>query len=311
MIGLLKRAVKRALAGSPSHAAYKFVMKDWAPLFDLEASAEVLETKRFSQNLKPVELQGPSQRKIMVIAPHPDDEVFGAGGTLLKALARGAEVHIVYVTDGENDERREAIRDDAVSSCKALGVSYTFLGCETLNIPLSDGEVNQKLSWLLHEIRPEAMFIPFLLDDHDDHRRASELFMTVARESDLGRMEIWAYQVYSTVLPNVVVNITEQADRKRELIGLWRHVSGNRDWAHYVMGTNAANCRYISSKEPLYAETFFVVPVEDYLELCGRYFSRGPARVYYSNAYRAASVGQGPVAAGRPAADSIAAADGR
>ena len=48
MIGLLKRAVKRAVAGSPSHAAFKFVMKDWAPLFDLEASAEVLETKQFS-----------------------------------------------------------------------------------------------------------------------------------------------------------------------------------------------------------------------------------------------------------------------
>ena len=272
MIGLLKRAV----AGSPSHAAFKFVMKDWAPLFDLEASAEVLETKRFSRNLRPVELERPSQSRIMVIAPHPDDEVFGAGGTLLKAVANGAQVHIVYVTDGENDARGKAIRSDAVRSCEALGASYTFLGRETLNISLANAEVDQKLSRLFHDMRPEAVFIPFLLDDHDDHRRANEFFATVAGDWDLGRVEIWAYQVYSTVLPNVVVNMTKEADRKRELIRLWQNVSGNRDWAHYVLGTNAANCRYVSSKEPQYAETFFVVPAEEYLELCARYFSHAP-----------------------------------
>ena len=145
-------------------------MKDWLPLFDLEATSQVLETKRFTQNLKPLELDGPAQSKIVVIAPHPDDDVFGPGGTLLKAIKKGAEVHVVYVTDGENDARREAIRDDARRSCKALGATYTFLGCETMNIPLADEQVNRSLSSLLQDIRPEAIFTAFLLDDHDDHR---------------------------------------------------------------------------------------------------------------------------------------------
>lgn len=289
MIGILKRGVRRLFAGTPSRAAYKFVMKDWRPVLDVEASSQVLETKRFSQNLKPMVLECPAQRKIMVIAPHPDDDVFGPGGTLLKAIQKGAEVHVVYVTDGKNDARREAIRDDARRSCEALGATYTFLGCETMNIPLADGQVNRSLASLLQNIRPEAIFTAFLLDDHDDHRRVNELLLTVARDLDLGKAEIWAYQVYSSVLPNVVVNITEQADRKRHLISLWHNVSGNRDWAHYVLGMNAANCRYVPSREPEYVEAFFVVPIDEYLDLCEGYFSHGAEQIYFSSRYREGS----------------------
>ena len=285
----LGRALRRILRTSPTKANYKFVMKDWLPLFDLEATSQVLETKRFTQNLKPLELECPAQRKIVVIAPHPDDDVFGPGGTLLKAIQKGAEVHVVYVTDGENDARREAIRDDARRSCEALGATYTFLGCETMNIPLADEQVNRSLSSLLQDIRPEAIFTAFLLDDHDDHRRANELLLTVARDLDLGKAEIWAYQVYSSVLPNVVVNITDQADRKRHLISLWHNVSGSRDWAHYVLGMNAANCRYVSSRRPEYVEAFFVVPLDEYLDLCEGYFSHGAERVYFTSRYREGS----------------------
>ena len=288
-MGLFRRSVLWVLAGTPSQAAYKFVMKDWKPVLDIEASSQVLETKRFLRNLKPMVLDCPRQRRILVIAPHPDDDVFGPGGTLLKAIQKGAEVHVVYVTDGENDARREAIRDDARRSCDALGATYTFLGCETMNIPLADEQVNRSLSSLLQNIRPQAIFTAFLLDDHDDHRRANELLLTVARDLDLGKAEIWAYQVYSSVLPNVVVNITDQADRKRHLISLWHNVSGNRDWAHYVLGMNAANCRYVSSRRPEYVEAFFVVPLDEYLDLCEGYFSHGAERVYFTSRYREGS----------------------
>ena len=38
---------------------------------------------------------------VLVIAPHPDDEVLGAGGCMLAAKAAGAAVHVLYLTDGE------------------------------------------------------------------------------------------------------------------------------------------------------------------------------------------------------------------
>ena len=290
MIGLFRRAVRRLLAGAPSRAAYKFAIKDWLPLFDLEAAAQVLETKRFTQNLKPLELECPAQRRILVIAPHPDDDVFGAGGTMIEAISKGAKVHVLYITDGENDpERARLIKEDAVRSCDAIGASPIFLGCQTGSIPLSDQGLNHKLTSLFAELDPQAIFIPFLLDDHDDHRRVNELFLSVARTLRLEKVEIWAYQVYSTVLPNVIVNITDHVERKREVIEMWHNVSGNRNWAHYVLGMNAANCRYLQSKEPEYVEAFFVVPIDEYLDLCEGYFSHGADRIYFTSRYREGS----------------------
>jgi len=75
-------------------------------------------------------------------------------------------------------------------------------------------------------------------------------------------------------------------EKKRELIRMWKTVSGDRDWAHYILGINASNCRYIGSKKPVYAETFFVVPFEEYMELCALYFSGGAQNVYYRKSYR-------------------------
>lgn len=66
---------------------------------------------------------------------------------------------------------------------------------------------------------------------------------------------------------------------------MWQSVSGERRWSHYALGRNAANCRYVPSKKPAYAETFFVVPVREYMELCARYFGNRPRILYYGSHY--------------------------
>lgn len=43
--------------------------------------------------------------KIVVFAPHPDDEIFGCGGSILKWMDEGNDVHIVYVTDNRGRVR--------------------------------------------------------------------------------------------------------------------------------------------------------------------------------------------------------------
>ena len=253
----------------------------------MRAASEVLETKRFSRSVSPVEMECPTERRIMVIAPHPDDDTFGAGGTIVQAVAAGAEVKTLYVTNGSNDpERSRLITQDARAVCEAIGVGPVFLGCRTRDIPLTDGRTNDRIRSLIEEFEPGVIFLPFLLDDHDDHRRVNQLLLDVTRGLDLDHTDVWAYQVYSTVIPNVVVNITEHAKRKRELIGMWEHVSGERDWAHYVLGMNAANCRYLPSKHPVYAEAFFVLPMKEYLDLCSVYFSHPASEIYHSPSYR-------------------------
>lgn len=332
MLARIKRAVKRLLIRNPRRANYKFVLRDWTSLSDLPAAARVLETKRFTRNLDPVVMDRPDAARLLVVAPHPDDDTFGAGGTLLLAADAGAEVRVIYVTDGHDDpDVRDRVRDEARRVCKALGAQPVFLGHAPRHIPLGGdaGDVAARLRREMEDFAPDAVLVPFLLDDHDDHRRVNEALLRAFDgdgkadaertdddranhdRTDNGRAdedrtdddragadgpkrpaaeapdaEVWGYQVYSTVLPNVVVDVTEAWDRKEALMRTWQSVQGDRDWLHYVRGMNAANCRYLPTAEPAYAETFFVVPLAEYLDLCRTYFDGGRERVYYDRSYR-------------------------
>lgn len=284
----------RALRGLRGAAAYRFVLRDWAPLFDHAASAQVLETKRFTQNLVPQVSPGPAGRRILSFAPHPDDDAFGAGGTLLRAARRGVEVRSLCCTDASPEPATaRTIEEETRAVAKAMGAEVEFLRYPLRRIPRREPRLEAALRRAFEGFRPEALFLPFLLDDHDDHRRVNQLLLDASTRVDLGAPEVWAYQVYSTVLPNVAVDITEHAEAKRDLIRTWQHLPGERDWAHYVLGRNAADCRYVPSprKEPRYAEVFFVVPLHEYLDLCRRYFARPAGEVYYTPDYRAEEAG--------------------
>lgn len=287
MLSRIKNKFKRLITFDPGRSNFKFVTKDWLQLLDLKACAQVLETKRFTQNIRPIKLELDEKKRVLVIAPHPDDDTFGSGGSLSKLVSRGSEVQVLYVTDGTSElDKISSIRADAIQVCDKLGVKPIFMGCFPKQIPLDDHALSNQFISIFSDVDPDIIFITFLLDDHDDHRRVNELLLKLSSELELDDKEIWAYQVYSTVITNVVVDITSEVEMKREMIRMWKNVSGNRDWAHFVLGMNASNCRYISSREPKYGETFFVVPMTEYLDICRIYFSRNPENIYYSDQYR-------------------------
>ena len=72
-------------------------------------------------------------KKVLVIAPHPDDEVLGCGGSIARHVAQDDEVHVVVVTRGAQDlyspEAVEIGREELRKSQKLLNVSSThFFG---------------------------------------------------------------------------------------------------------------------------------------------------------------------------------------
>jgi len=287
MIGTIKASLKKLILGVPSKKKYKFIIKDWIQLTDIDACRKVLSTTRFFRNIQPLELDVPDARSILVIAPHPDDDILGPGGTLLKAIQNGAKVNVVYVADGTRDsEQAKRIRAETLNVCEAAGTKPFFLGCRNGEIPLGGSSAAQKLYDLITEEQPEVLFITFLLDDHDDHRRVNHLLLSLFQDKPIPDVEIWSYQIYSSILPNVVVDITDVALKKSELISMWSSVSGNRDWAHYMLGINATNCRYISTPGKVYVEGFFTVPIKEYLSLCSHYFSEDVSDIYYGELYR-------------------------
>lgn len=277
---ILGRDDKKATRGNQ-----RFVLRQFAPVFDLSMSAEVISAMRFSRLVKPVVADDAGAGRILVIAPHPDDDLFGAGGTLMKSVARGAEVRVVYIaTEFPDKDRSKRIRAEASAVCKAMGTSPVFMGYPKGGIP-ADNAARQRLLDEVLGFAPDTLMISFLLDDHDDHRRVNQLlFPELSRR--MPALEVWAYQVYSTVLPNMIVDVSSVMEEKKRLIRSMPSVFGKRDWAHYVSGMNAICCRFMPAAGECYGEPFLVMPAQEYAGLCETYFGNAPAKVYDNQAYK-------------------------
>lgn len=112
---------------------------------------------------------------VLVVAPHPDDETLGAGGTLLRHRREGDAVHWAIATDmGEGfPEARRAARDREI---EAVAAHYGFAGVHRLGFPAASldgvprGELIGALGDVVRRVEPEVIYLPFPGDAHTDHR---------------------------------------------------------------------------------------------------------------------------------------------
>ena len=115
--------------------------------------------------------------KTLVIAPHPDDELLGCGGTLLRHKAEGAYLGWLIVTEiseemGWSLSQVQQREEEIAKVASGLGIDRLYkLGLHTTmldTIPM--GKVIQKFSEVFQDFEPEEVFIPNRGDVHSDHR---------------------------------------------------------------------------------------------------------------------------------------------
>ena len=115
--------------------------------------------------------------KTLVIAPHPDDEVLGVGGTLLRRKAEGAELAWLIVTgistaNGWKQEQVERRADEIARVTAMFGFDHVF----TLDFPTTHldrtpvGDLVGAISGVFKVFQPEEVFVPHRSDVHTDHR---------------------------------------------------------------------------------------------------------------------------------------------
>lgn len=115
--------------------------------------------------------------KTLVIAPHPDDEVLGVGGTLLRRKAEGAELAWLIVTgiseaNGWRKEQVERRGDEIARVTAVFGFDHVF----TLDFPTTQldripiGDLVGAISGVFKVFQPDEVFVPHPSDVHTDHR---------------------------------------------------------------------------------------------------------------------------------------------
>jgi LmbE family N-acetylglucosaminyl deacetylase len=248
----------------------------------MSAADEILKTMRDARVVKPI-VSDPPRGKILVLAPHPDDEAIGPGGTLFRVASNGnSELSLLLLTAGspaDNTTRRL----ESESAAKRLGASFRCLDLVDGSISVDETTL-ARFAEAIDELAPDVLMLPFALDDHDDHRRANELLVKASRHL-ASQPEVWAYQVYGGVLCNVVVDITDVAEAKRQLVRSYSSQMASRDWVNFSLGLAAWNSRFLPRKDTAFAEMFLVLPLVDYVALVRNLFQDGVG--YRSKHYRA------------------------
>jgi LmbE family N-acetylglucosaminyl deacetylase len=125
--------------------------------------------------------------KVLVIAPHPDDEVLGSGGTMHRLAGEGHEVTVAIVTKGWAPLFRESQVDQVRNEAKAANESLSAGNLVFMDLPvtrlhaLERHELNAAFDKLVTTERPELVFLPFPGDRHEDHRQVFDASMVALR----------------------------------------------------------------------------------------------------------------------------------
>ena len=221
-------------------------------------------------------LLAPECARVLVLAPHPDDETIGCGGTLALAATFRAEVSVIVATDGaatvvpgvaasEVAARRRRETGDA---CAALGLaSPTFLDWADGCLAEEHASLSQQIAEQVAGAAWDAIFVPWPFDGHPDHRalaRATAAGLRAAEAADSVR--IWMYEVWGALIPNRLVDITAVVDAKRRALtmhataassfGLDAHLALNRWRSIHAMHGRG------------YAEAFTVSSPTEFAQLC-------------------------------------------
>lgn len=165
--------------------------------------------------------------KILVIAPHSDDEVLGAGGVICRYTEEGHSVYVCEVTSGP---KYKMMQEEARKAHSVMGVKDSVF----LNLPyvrlksLETMQINKAISDVVQAIRPEIVFIPFIGDMHIDHREVTESVLVATRPvNNCSVRTIYMYETLSetgwnipnserSFMPDTWFDISAYMDRKIE-----------------------------------------------------------------------------------------------
>ena len=124
------------------------------------------------------------KKKILVIAPHPDDESIGCGGTILKYRKLGYEVNLAIFTKmpaGKFSKKKIEIRKREILKIKSFYNFKNFiqLDYEASNLDnLPNAKIIQSIKEILNKYEPSKVYIPSIKDIHTDHVKISRCFLS-------------------------------------------------------------------------------------------------------------------------------------
>jgi LmbE family N-acetylglucosaminyl deacetylase len=181
--------------------------------------------------------------RVLVFAPHPDDEVFGCAGAILQHAADGDEVRVIIATDGAfgggEDPRHYASTRQAESreAGKILGYGTPiFWGLPDRGL-LVDSDLVARIETILAEYRPALVYAPSWWEIHPDHTALSlAVTETLARVSLEAQLIL--YEVGVPLHPNLLLDISAHLSTKQAAMACFASQMAQQAYGDHLLALN-------------------------------------------------------------------------
>lgn len=221
-------------------------------------------------------------KTILIISVHPDDETLGAGGTILKHLAMGDEVHCVFCTNISESEGFDAkVVQKRQEEIQAVSKAYSFsithlLDLKTMQLDTyARSFLVSKFSEIFQSIKPNILYLPFAYDIHSDHRMIFESAFACSKSfrypfierilmmETLSETDFAPSLPSQSFIPNVFVDISDFIEKKCEIMSIYKSEIAPPPFPRSLENIKALALLRGSTmggeRSPTYAESFMLL----------------------------------------------------
>lgn len=213
---------------------------------------------------------------VLVIAPHPDDETLGCGGTILRLHHEGSKTAVALMTDGNSGRKGSDIsnirNNEFARATKIIGFDEIF------TLPYPDGKLlehrtqaKEKIAEIMDETNPDLIFVPYFLDLNNDHISTNLILRDAVAgfDADIAMYEIWTPILY----PDCYINVSETFEKKLAAIECYQTQEAYYQIKDKSVMLNSLRAKLSMRCNIKFMEAFQVLSTQDYIQTINSFYS--------------------------------------
>ena len=208
--------------------------------------------------------------KVLVLAPHPDDEVFGCGGAIMRHIAAGDSLRVCIVTNGEY--RAENVEQQSIYSKIRQEESYNAAAILGYGKPEFWGQPDRSLEYgeflvqriesAITELGADLVYAPSIYEMHPDHRALGMAALEAVRRQD-SSLKLAMYEIgVPLTRPNLLLDITNLRERKQNAMACFVSQLQEQPYDEHIGALNRFRT-YTLGSEVTAAEAYFVAQADE------------------------------------------------
>jgi LmbE family N-acetylglucosaminyl deacetylase len=204
---------------------------------------------------------------VLVVAPHPDDEIIGCGGAIALHADRGDALHVALVTRGEGGGDADARWQESRRSAGLLGP--TVVSClESVDGEVAaDTDLAARIGAVVEQVAPRVVYAPSPFEMHPDH--VATLSATAAALADRPETTLLLYEVNTESMASFLLDISAVAERKRAALAAFASQLGLIDIVEKADARGRARTVNVDLPAVTHAEAFMDLAPERVPEVQG------------------------------------------